>query len=351
MYRIRFYVLVTLLSVCSFSELGSWSYLYKIDGSRLEKKLKKTRETYRWLKRAIDPFTELIFSWNALRPAKGYYSFWVKVRDKATKKWYPWHKMSIWGLDARGKYLQKSFSSKKNGATFYNYVRLELPQKKFADAFKVKVGIHNSSLDKTKIEQLIVNTANRSKFKSEVGTSLFDALNSVTIAKIPKYSQMILNHPKFDSLCSPTSISMVLGYLLKREINPIEIAENVFDGGLDIYGSWPFNVAYGYELGQGKIAFHVEKLQSFKVLYNLLKNSLPVIVSVRGPLEGGATPYANGHLLVVIGYNKEEKKVICHDPAFSDNESVLVSYDLDKFVKAWERSYRLAYIAEPKVLF
>jgi hypothetical protein len=33
-------------------------------------------------------FSQLILSWNAFRPQKGHFRFWVQAQDSVTKKWY-----------------------------------------------------------------------------------------------------------------------------------------------------------------------------------------------------------------------------------------------------------------------
>ena len=90
---------------------------------------------------------------------------------------------------------------------------------------------------------------------------------------------------------------------------------------------------------------HVERLNSFAALHaRLLKNS-PVIVSIKGPLRNAPKPYANGHLMCVIGYSNE--KVFCVDPGFDANESTYTSYDLKDFLECWEKRKNLAYVFEP----
>jgi len=82
-----------------------------------------------------------------------------------------------------------------------------------------------------------------------------------------------------------------------------------------------------------------------------LKKQLPVVVSVRGVLRGmppGKT-YADGHLLVVVGWDDIHKRVLVLDPAFAARQLVAHSYAIDDFLAAWERSYRLAYVVEPCV--
>ena len=121
---------------------------------------------------------------------------------------------------------------------------------------------------------------------------------------------MVIDHPNFDELCSPTSTSMFLSYLLNREINPKEFALGSYDQKLGRFGSWPFNIAHAFEVSGGKYYFHTERLKSFKHLHDYLCNSIPVVVSIRGPINGGARPYKNGHIILVIGYNNQNKKQI-----------------------------------------
>jgi hypothetical protein len=91
----------------------------------------------------------------------------------------------------------------------------------------------------------------------------------------------------------------------------------------------------------------VERLLDFEALYQQLDRGVPVIVSVRGPLPGSASPYAKGHLLVVRGYDASSQKVLCMDPAFPADEKTLVSYELSDFIQAWDRRGNLAYILVP----
>ena len=96
-----------------------------------------------------------------------------------------------------------------------------------------------------------------------------------------------------------------------------DFADKVYDNGyLNIYGNWPLNVAAAHDATYGNVFFRVERLNFFDDLYKYLSKKIPVAVSVR-KLRGGATSYSNGHLMVVVGWNKEKQCVLCIDPAFS----------------------------------
>jgi hypothetical protein len=132
---------------------------------------------------------------------------------------------------------------------------------------------------------------------------------------------------------------------MQKHFDFINFARKAHDTGLDAYGSWPFNTATAFEYCKGKFLFRVQRLASFADLHEFLNRKIPVIVSVRGNIKGAAKEYDQGHLLVVVGWDKEQKKVLCHDPAFKANNKVCVAYDLCSFLAAWERSRRLAYCA------
>jgi hypothetical protein len=77
----------------------------------------------------------------------------------------------------------------------------------------------------------------------------------------------------------------------------------------------------------------------------MLKQRVPVVVSVRGSIIGAPKEYNNGHLLLVVGYNAAGHTIVCHDPAAPTDEETLKEYPADSFMKAWDCSRRLSYIA------
>lgn len=289
----------------------------------------------------LPPFSQLVFSWNALRPSKGYFSFYAQVKNAHTQKWSKWHRMANWGAST-----QKSFETDPDTISSYHHVRLEAKGTGLCDGFSIKVEAHEGA-SLSLLKSFAVNLANLNLFMPEKDP--LHALRSIMIKGVPKYSQFELDHPRNDGLCSPTSCAMLTAYLLSKNIDPIDFAERSHDQGMDKYGSWPFNTAHAFERAEGKILFAVKRLHSFKDLHDQLAKGIPVVVSVRGQIHGAPRPYKNGHLIVVIGYDTKTKEVICHDPAVSKDQLVRKRYNIKSFLQAWERSHRLAYLADPIV--
>lgn len=339
--RRLFFVLIGCIgyTILSADSGQDWTWFYKkIFSDNQVARLHSEKERV-FSKEDTQPFTQLLFSWNAVRPEDGHFQFLAQVRNAKTKQWGDWHTMAEWGA-----HVQRSFYNTVPTGSKYCYVRLEVPGSVQADGFRIKVVAKKTDL--SGMRGLFVSIADYNLFKRErIDTRITD-LPSVAISGVPLQSQKILDHPKKDSICSPTITSVLVSYLLGHRISPVEFAQKAYDTGLSAYGSWPFNTAHAYEMAQGKALFMVRRMQSFADVHHLLCQGMPVIVSVRGNIEGAAKIYDEGHLLMIVGWHKKTKKVLCRDSAFLSNKQTAVAYDIHSFLPAWEQSRRLAYCAQ-----
>jgi hypothetical protein len=314
-----------------------WTWFHRKVFNEQEQLDNSSKSHIAFAKTDLPKFSQLVFSWNALRPEKGHFTFYAQVRNPHTQKWSKWHQMAVWGAQK-----QKSFESDADHISSYHHVRLESKPAILADGFAIKVEAHEGAqLDHLK--SFAVNLANLNLFKADKEIA---GLASVLIKGVPSYSQFELDHPRNDGLCSPTSCAMLTAFLLSKKVDPIDFAEKSHDHGMKQYGSWPFNMAHAFERSEGKILYAVKRLHSFKDLHQQLAKGIPVVVSVRGQITGAPRPYKNGHLLVVIGYDTTTKEVVCHDPAMSSSLAVCTKYPIKSFLNAWDRSHRLAYFAD-----
>lgn len=289
-------------------------------------------------RKELNLFKQAVLSWNAERPKQGYFSFDLRVRNAKNGVWSDWHHMADWGS------VQRSYFDNGDGICQAHYVRLELEKNKYADAFMIRVSAHNeASLDL--VHGCYLSLSNYEKFKQESTINLC-SLPSIMIKKVPRLSQLLVDHQRNYHICSPTSCAMVIQFLTGCQVCPADFADAAYDEGLDTYGSWPFNIAHAYELSGKKYLWYVTRLDSFEDLYHHIEKGVPVIISVRGEIEGAPKSYPHGHLLVVVGWNKRTQTVVCHDPAAKKQKQVVHHYSLNNLLRAWDRSYRLAYIAK-----
>lgn len=341
MVCMRYVILVAgFLEAQSYCQSGRWTWFYSQSLSSKTVTSIDSKRCIQFSKTNVAPFSQLIFSWNAHRPRNGHFSFWVQTHDAAKKQWGKWHHMMDWGVG-----IQKSYISDSDGYTKYVHVRLEHESGKKSDGFRIKMCAHNLA-DMHDIKSAGVALSNYDLFETEDIAHL-KRLSSVYVTGVPKVSQFLLDHPDNKRLCSPTSCWMLTHYLCEQQVTPEIFADNVFDSGLEVFGSWPFNVAHAFERCDGNNFFFTKRLDGFIDIYGQLRRGLPVVVSVRGAIKGAPKAYENGHLLVVVGWDAKRKRVICHDPAIPDHKRVLIAYPVESFIRAWERSFRLAYWVEP----
>ena len=243
-----------------------------------------------WEKEDLKPFNELMISWNGTRPADGAFHIYVSVKDN---DWSPWMHYCSWGSHGQTGYLSEAGEFP---ARVYQDA-VELLNGHTASGYKIKIVPEgNASLDA--IWGLHVYTNGEATPSAPCAQS-----SSIPVLGL---SQMALDHPRHKDLCSPTSTTAVVRYLSGNStLDPIAFAASSWDGGFDIYGNWVFNVAEAaHRLGPNWHCW-VERLDGFDAIAQRLKLGTPVVVSIRGPLPGGALPYAKGHLLAIIGYDAE----------------------------------------------
>jgi hypothetical protein len=288
-----------------------------------------------WTEVGLPPFDECMLTWNASRPQKGGYHFYVSVK---TEQWSPLLLYASWGSAG-----QMSYDHKTSEAHIYQDVLTVLGKEK-ATGFRIKiVPEEGAPIDAIRGLHIYIN-------EPYAETTGRNTSNYASIQiPVSGLSQIALDHIRHMDLCSPTSTTAVTRYLSgDASIDPLLFASQSWDKGFNIFGNWVFSVAQSSVILGPAWAAWVERLSGFRDIHQRLQQGTPVIVSIRGPLPGSALPYSKGHLVAVTGYDSEHQRVLCMDPAFPSNEETLVQYDLDEFITAWNRRGRVAYIFEKK---
>lgn len=289
-------------------------------------------KSYTWTHPVIQPFDELLLSWNAQRPSKGHYVILVSLLHRL---WSPWLLYAVWG--SQEQYSFHDTTSESPVRTFQDQV--EMLDKQQASGFRIRVeACEGANLDP--FISLFACTSSIHAPKKQVSP-----VRASYALPVKGISQFCLTHPRATSLCSPTSATAVIHYLSgSSKLSPMKFAQNVYDAGFDIYGNWPFSAAQSYvELGPHWRSY-CARLAGFDKVLSLVNQGFPVTVSVKGPLSGSLTPYSSGHLLVVTGYQAQTESVLCMDPAYSSDEKTSVAYPLQEFIHAWEKRHNLAYV-------
>jgi hypothetical protein len=114
-------------------------------------------------------------------------------------------------------------------------------------------------------------------------------------------------------------------------------------------GNWPFNTAHAASMDGGRLHAMVTRLSSFAQVERLVADGVPVAITVSyaaGELARSPIPSTKGHLIVVRGF-AADGDVVCNDPAFPSDATVMVTYDRAELTKAWQHSMGTTYVVWP----
>lgn len=290
---------------------------------------------YCWCEDGITFFKEVLFSWNSRALKRGELTIQISLKGK---QWSPWYDYAVWGGD------RQSGSRLKDDETGIVIDDDIVSSKTPCTGFKVRVISNRVNVGRL-LHSLHACTSDPSEANIQKDP-LKKSFSSIHLP-VPAISQMLLPHQRHRDLCSPTSMTSVVNFLGNLEVDPVVFSESVKDQKYDIFGNWVLNVAEASSYLGEKWRCWVERMSGFDKLHECLKKGVPVVVSFRGPIKGGAFPYESGHLVVVNGYDEKDQSVLCMDPAFPSQDETCVRYPLEDFLQAWGRRRNLAYVFDP----
>lgn len=267
-------------------------------------------------------FTEITPSWNSKTNKDN--SIELLIRLKIGENWTQYISYGIWSTDGNNVGVKENQSSELVRVTTD---RIFVNNGLFADAVQIKVIFRG---DEPKLKLIAFSTD-----AGEEDEIVGDYLR--IIENVPMISQLASGHKDSHSICSPTSLTMVLKYHgIPVELN--DVTKGTFNTGSELYGDWPQNSAYAGEQG---MRAYTKKCVSINTVKNLIARNIPVVASVvsknKDELEGAISAFPSGHLMVVVGFKliHGTEYVVVNDPAANSDEEVRKLYKLDQWVKVW----------------
>ncbi|MBC3796707.1 C39 family peptidase [Acetobacterium tundrae] len=305
-----------------------------------------------------NPFTKLVLSWSSDTPEGTSIQVEARVSKNSwdsngqlTENWSNWLTWGTWGTTiqrASGTGITDDSVAKVDVDT------LVVSGGETASEIQYRVILNSNTSGVTPIVRLI-SGALRNTIPGQGINKVFTDnpdLSNLKVLDVPQLSQMVRDPSIADSICSPTSVAMILNYY-GTQVQPEEVAWGAYDYSYEDFGNWPFNTAYASSFGyQAYVDYStIDGLKreiaaghpvAAAVAY---KNSdyadgdLPVI-------DGAPITSTYGHLIVVCGFTNEDGTdyIIINDPAASSDAGVRVMYRLDQFAAAWAESGNIAYI-------
>lgn len=311
---------------------GSFEGVYLDNGIIMLEK-DKTQGYFQSESISCDKFKEAVVSWNGNTVESSYISLQLSLFVDG--KWSMWFSYGKWSTDGNN---------------------IGSVSKQVDDLGKINVDVISVIGESSKFKIKAILERNNIEIKSptlrRVSVSTFyeySEINNIEIKdidiEVPMISQMLI-HEIGKKICSPTSLSMIMGNYGYVE-DPFSIAQSCFDNFAGIYGNWAYNIAYSGECGLNS---SVVLCENAKVISDYIKSGIPLVASIKtkdiDQLKGAPQTYPSGHLLVVRGFaNKDKTYIIVNDPASKETENVKRYYEFSEFVKVWNK---IIYVIKPE---
>ena len=292
-------------------------------------------------------YKDAIASWNATTPAGS----WVEVQFRAQygTRWSKWFVLGIWAADTSTMARHSVNAQGDTDGLVATDTFVSSNKKETTNKFQLKLRLfsaNGSALPSVQNASLAYST----EPPKSAGVSAGNPALWGKVLDVPECSQMV--YPDGGEVwCSPTSTSMVLGYL-NHDTGPCEprvraAVEGVYDWVYNGHGNWPFNTAYAATFGyEGYVA----RLTSLAKAEEFIAAGIPVIMSIawgKGDLTGSGVDSTNGHLLVLVGFDASGNPII-NDPASPTNDTVQRTYLRSEFEPLWlEASGGTVYLIYP----
>ena len=326
-----------------------------------------TYETGTWVspwRRPGFALTQLVPSWSARTPGDSFVEVRVRGRDADGRRG-SWDLVARWAAD--DEHLERtSFGSQGDDLGSVDVDTWTTRSGAGVEAYQLRITLaRRVGQDRTPRVSTIGAMASRLP-SGAPATSRPGRVRGVTL-DVPRFSQMIHrgHYPQWgnggEAWCSPTATSMVLGYydalpgrratawIPAGHPDPVvdHAARRTFDHAYQGTGNWPFNTAYAAtRMPRGSTSF-VTRLRDARQAEKFIAAGIPLITSISfgaGELSGAPISASNGHLLVVVGFDRDGD-VVVNDPAASSASGVRRTYDRAQFERAWlTRSGGLTYV-------
>ena len=286
-------------------------------------------------------FTELIASWNAALSSNAYLVVEARALYPAGVTRY--FKLGIWSNGSSGRPRQSVAGQQDaDGEVSTDTLILKRPARRL----QVRLSLVSDGSPRAALKFLGLSLSGTNGLRSDFNPCI-EAWGK--LLPVPERTQMI--YPNGKALCSPTTVSMLMGFWAQKLKRPEldrsvpEIAGAIYDSQWQGTGNWPFNMAYAGSF-PGMRAY-VSRFSDVCELEAWIARGLPVGLSVDYDRLRAKGPGPNGHLVVLVGFTPKGDPII-NDPGTSQN--VRKIFPRKNLVDAWSGSRNTVYLVYPESL-
>jgi hypothetical protein len=285
-------------------------------------------------------FNEVIVSWNAELQNDSYLDVEARaVNADTTTKYYT---MGLWSMNP-DRHPRQSQTGQKDadGDVSTDTLILNRP----ANRLQLRITLGNCGGSARSVLKFFAVSLSNTNISLPELPARREAWGKVI--PVAERSQMV--YPNGKTLCSPTTVSMIMSYwaqsLKRPELDrPVpDIVDAIYDSEWHGAGNWPFNMAYAGSF-PGMRAY-VARLSDVSELEAWIAQNLPVGLSLDYDRLRGKGPGPNGHLVVLVGFTKDSDPII-NDPGTS--EHVRKTFPRKNLIEAWACSRNTVYLIYPE---
>jgi len=289
----------------------------------------------------LGAFDRAIVSWNGTAPAEAWIE--LKLRARIEGVWTRFYPLALWSSAPEGPRHSQPENGDAEGGIATDTLRLN----RLAEALQIQVTLARGTGEGPVLTGLaaVLWDARADPAKRRPAGFLDHEL------EVPALSQR--GFPEgATTWCSPTCLTMVLGYWERRLGRPLAdpvpvAARAVWDSAYGGAGNWPFNTAYASVKG---LRAQVGRLPDLAGCEPFLARGIPLVLSIgwgEGELPGAHLPTSKGHLVVLRGFDGSGDPIL-NDPAAPEDGSVRTVFPREAFERAWiGHSGGITYLIEP----
>ncbi|MCR4805336.1 MAG: C39 family peptidase [Clostridia bacterium] len=293
-----------------------------------------------------DEFYRMVACWNASIAEGGSVEVWARAKyGEEWTDWLTWGKFTPY--EKRGTRENKTCDGARVDQDTFILSKGAGTQVQMKAVLK-----RESAEDPSPVLRQLSMTFSGGQMVPTYAEEPLEALPEEALCFAPAYSQEVRSESIADSICSPTTMTVMMNSR-GMDILPEEYALRVKDNGENIFGSWSFTCA-----GAGLYGFECYcQYASEDILMQELAKGHTCGISVRySPKNGGGQPKLDGcwkatggHLIAIIGYEYEDgvrdadHLYFYSSDSFSEDDAHSYRrYSWKQLSRCWEN--RLAYI-------
>jgi hypothetical protein len=249
------------------------------------------------------PFNQGLPSWNGSSSDPGS-AFRIEMRFPAGSGWSPWLTVGYWRNYVWGNYGTTSYPG---GYVDVDYVKLNSYVSRWQ--FRILMSRAEISRPSPSMKKLSFFVSDSRTTSSQDFTGILADCPGQILVPTDFIYQYGVDPDIGGSICSPTSVSMILkSYGIP--VNPPQFANDTYDPEWEMFGVWPRVVQNAAEYG---LDGAVTRFRSWSQARDVLAGGGRISMSVGLPLY-------EGHLMMLAGFTPAGDPIV-HDPARSNGYS------------------------------